>query len=499
MAFWDWTNFIGHGWGARDAGNSSRHRQTKAGTVSFAQDEDKATTVLGRENTRLECRDLYRNDSVVSGIVTRFADNVVGHGIMPQAKTSDPEWNAQAESFFREWAKIADYRQRLTLWDLQRMVVNARMLDGDMGFVLVNNGQLQPIEGERIRQPQPDQGGVIDGVEVNANGIKTGYFVHDRDPLTGMFTGTKWTRVPAENFKHVTNGFRFDQVRGVADLAPVVNNVKDLSEYITANLLKAKNEARRFYTVENEAGGPTGLPRRYTEDDSGNNQTIEKVQIGEIHYLRKGEKMQEIGNVTPGQMFDPFVEKILRMIGASLGLPYEFVLLDFSQGSFSSSRAALMQTYRTFQNWQQWMISGFLQPVWNWRIAKAIKSGELPMAPVDKRGVSEWYKVQWQTPEYEWIDPQAEAQARTLEISSGVSSLTQWARKKGYDAEDMLKEKGTDIAHAVRIAAEINEEHGTAITWKDLITLGMPGQVPNGETSAKPQEKPPQKVKPDET
>ena len=498
MAFWDWLGFIGWGQGAYSAGKPSRHREHRAGVVSFAQDEDKSATEMGRENTRLECRDLRRNNSVVSGIVTRFSDNVVGSGIMPQAKTSSDEWNNKAESFFNEWSKIADYRQRLTLWDFQRMVVTARLLDGECGFVLVDNGQLQPIEAERIRQPQPDVPGVIDGVSVSGTGIKTGYYVHSRDPLTGMFSGTSFELVPSSNFKHVTNAFRFDQVRGVPELAPVVNAIKDLDEYVAATLLKAKNEAKRFYTVENEAGAPNQLPRRIDGEDTTST-PLQKVETGEIHYLRKGEQMKEIGNVTPGQTFDPFTEKILRMIGAALGLPYEFVLLDFSQGSFSSSRAALMQTYRTFENWQQWMITQFLQPVWNWRIAKAIKAGDLPMAPPGPNGVSEWYKVQWQTPEYEWIDPQSEAQARTIEIASGVSSITQWARKKGYDAEDILAEKGADIQRAADIAATINAvTPGANITWKDLITLGIPGQVTSQQANAAKQNAP-AKVNTDET
>lgn len=473
--FWDsfksWS-----GWGAYEAGARTRHRVTKAGVVSLAQDEERAVTAYGREQIRLECRDLRRNNSVVAGVVERFADNVIGSGIMPQAKTSDPAWNAAAERYFNEWSKIADYRRRLTFWDMQRLVVQSRMTDGECGFVLVKNGQLQPVEAERIRQPNPDRAGVVDGVAVNDTGIRTGYYIHNRDWKSGMFTGTDFNFVDADNFKHCMRAFRFDQVRGIPELASVVNAIKDLGEYVEATLLKAKNEAKRWYFVETDAGAPTGLTRRF--DTNGDTSTpLEKVETGQIHYGRKGDKMHEIGNVTPGNTFDPFTERILRMIGAALGLPYEFVLLDFSEGSFSSSRAALLQTYRTFNNWQQWLIQCFLQPVWNWRIAKAVKNGELPQAPVDLMGVSEWYKVQWQTPEFGWVDPQSEAQAHTIEISSGVSSLTQWARKKGHDAEEMLAEKGRDIANAVRIAAEINKEHGTAITWRDLITLGIPGQV----------------------
>ena len=480
------------GSGAYDAGVSTRHRRAKAGYVSFPKDEDKSITSGGREATRLEIRDLRRNNSIVAGIVERFADNVVGSGITPQAKTSDPAWNETAEQWFHEWSKIADYRQRSNFWELNRMVVQARLMDGDCGFVLVKNGQLQPVEGERIRDPSPNKDGVVDGVEVNANGIRTAYYIHNRDK-NGQFTGKDFQRVASSDFKHCMASVRFDQVRGIPELAPVVNAIKDLAEYVEATLLKAKNEAKRFYVVENEAGAPTGLTRRFDTDTDA--QSLEKVETGEIHYLRKGEKMLEIGNATPGTNFDPFTEKILRMVGAALGLPYEFVLLDFSEGSFSSSRAALLQAYKVFDSWQQWLINSFLQPVWNWRIAKAIKAGELPPAPVDKRGVSEWYRVQWQTPEREWVDPQSDVQANTIEIASGVSSITQWARKKGRDAEDVLAEKGKDIANAVRIAAEINAEHGTSITWRDLITLGIPGQVTSAQANedkqqAKPKEAP---------
>jgi lambda family phage portal protein len=472
---WSWRSFLPWGWGAYRASDATRHRETKAGVVAFANDEDRAITQIGRENVRLECRDLRRNNAVAAGIGTRFADNVVGSGILPQAKTTDPDWNARAEAFFSEWAKIADYRQRTSFWGLQRLVVQARLFDGECGFVLVENGQLQPIEAERIRQPTPSIPGVFDGVALNENGIRTGYCIHNRDRDSGQFQGTSYRLVPAANFKHCANLFRFDQVRGVPDFAPVVNAVRDLDEYLEATLLKAKNEAKQFYVVVNEAGAPTGLASRY--DTSTTGATLETVETGEIHYLRPREKMERIGNITPGDQFAPFVEKNLRLIGAALGLPYEFVLLDFSQGSFSSSRAALLQTYRTFENWQQWLVECFLQPVWNWRIAKAIKAGELDSAPLDARGVSQWYRVQWQTPEFGWVDPQNEAQANILKISAGAASLTQWARKDGRDAEELLAEKGRDIAAAVRIAQELNREYGTAITWKDLIALGIPGQI----------------------
>jgi hypothetical protein len=128
-----------------------------------------------------------------------------------------------------------------------------------------------------------------------------------------------------------------------------------------------------------------------------------------------------------------------------------------------------------------------LQPVWNWRIAKAIKEGQLPPAPVDARGVSEWYKVRWQTPEFGWVDPQSENQGHILAINAGASSLTEWCGKRGRDAEDVLREKGADINNAIIIADEINKANpGAAVTWRDMITTNLPGQLTKQQATEEP-------------
>jgi capsid protein len=160
-----------------------------------------------------------------------------------------------------------------------------------------------------------------------------------------------------------------------------------------------------------------------------------------------------------------------------MSIPYQFLIMDFGDGSLGSNRVALMQTYRTFENWQAWLVDRFLQRLWNWRIAKAIKSGELPPAPVDKRGFSEWYRVTWVPPEYSWIDPQKEAAANLAEFKLGISSISSFARKRGKDGEDVMREKLEDMASAARLAREINQRDGTNFTWRDVIDIAQPGQT----------------------
>jgi capsid protein len=157
-------------------------------------------------------------------------------------------------------------------------------------------------------------------------------------------------------------------------------------------------------------------------------------------------------------------------MASALCIPYEFLVLDFKQGSFSASRAALLTTYRTFSSWQSWIIENLMQRLWNWRIAKAIKNGELPSAPVDRRGYSQCYRVQWSTPRYDWIDPQAEAIKNIYNVALGVDSISSVAAAKGEDVEDVMKQKAKDYLYAARNVVETNTQL-KAMGIEDRLTL----------------------------
>lgn len=145
-----------------------------------------------------------------------------------------------------------------------------------------------------------------------------------------------------------------------------------------------------------------------------------------------------------------------------------------------------MSTYHTIAMWQSWLQKRALNRTWNWKIGLAIRNGELPPAPVDSRGVSEWYKVQWAPPEMDWIDPLKQEQARQAAWRLSTGSITRFAREQGKDAQEVLGEKVADIATAHRLAAEANAANpGLALTWKDVIDAGVPGaQTAGKETEA---------------
>lgn len=476
-----------------DAGNATRHRPTRAGRVSHAQDEDSAVKPYGREQLRLECRDIRRNNPVGKSICDRLVSCVGGREIIPQAKTSDNEWNRKAEKFFGNYSKVCDYRRRIVLKDFIDLIINSSLTDGELGIVLMKNGQIAPVEAERIRTPTNMTVGagagyrIVDGVMVANSGQKMRYYVHNRNEA-GFFDGNSFTAYESDQFWHILRaGFRADMVRAVPDLASIVNPVKDIERYKTSLVLKAENEAKDFYIVKNQAGAvPVSQnPRKYglNADGTGtaptvNGSPVENISTGEIKYLKTGEDLERIGSNTPSSNAIPFIQGNLRIICPAIGLPYEVAMMDFSRSNYSVSRTALLQLRDTVESWQFYIVNQFLQRLWNWRIAKAIKDGDLPQAPTDEDGISEWYKVVWQTPRLPSADPMKDAQSTMLEITAGVNTNTEWAMKRGRDLEDVMTEKQNDIMLAHIHADAVRQKYpNSGVTWRDFIHTAMSGQV----------------------
>jgi lambda family phage portal protein len=476
--------------GGYDGAVDSRHRQRHAHTRSLPYDEDNLVGTYSLDAIRRECLDLRRNNAIVAGVVERFADHVVGPGgITPQAKTSDPDWNDEAEAYWSEWSKIADYRQRVNLRELQRLAVQSRLLLGDCGFVLLANGQIQPIEALRIKDPNKDKPeNCIHGVKLSASGIPLAFYVHARNK-SGAITGDDFEVVKREDFVFVSRPMRMDQVRGIPELAPIMNAVADFGTLQANTLSKSIMDSMHAWAVYSDEGAAkiSQLGARVYGDDGTAEAPAQKFETfgpNQTYYMRPGEKVESLSSDTPNPQYVQYSEMLLRIIASALSLPYEFLVLDFKQGSFSASRAALMTTYRTFAMWQGWIIDGFMQRLWNWRIAKAIKAGDLRPAPVDKRGYSEWYRVRWATPSYEWLDPKSESISQRNNYQLGIETITSICHSKGRDAEDVLREKAGDIASADRIAKEINAAQGTNLTWRDLIEVGNASMV--NATNGKP-------------
>ena len=476
-----------------DAADDSRFRNHYARSRSLPLDEDRHIGAHDRQSIRLECRDLWRNNEIVRAIVDRFPSYAVWTGIYPQPQTSDPAINREYAQWWAEiYTPTADYRQinGVDLIENQRLAISHRLVDGGLGFVLLDNGQIQPIEADRIATPREfsaDQD-VVEGVRRSSSGLVLGYYVCNRT-AGGTVDTAKSRFIPRENFVYCYQPGRVDQLVGIPDLAPCVNKLRDYDETDQYVLNKVKADAMNLFTRKTAGGLPNSMPRgSYTKaSTSGDVTRVEKGEWGQVFNLGANEEMNAFEGKTPSSQYVPYLKHQLQTIAAAVGVSYEIIMIIFTEGSFSSQRAAIIHNKHAFLAWHDWVVTRMMNRLYNWRIAKAINARELPPAPRDSRGVSEWWRKSWSIPYFDWVDPQKQVNADKERFNMGTDSLTAIINAQGRYRDEVFDEKTGDIMSAVDRAETINKaKPGAGVTWRDIIATSMPGQVTREQAAPAP-------------
>ena len=194
--------------------------------------------------------------------------------------------------------------------------------------------------------------------------------------------GMQWQRVEAygketgrRNILHIMTRERIGQRRGVPILAPVIESLKQIGRYTDAELVAAVVSG--LFTVFIEAAesnekppvGEMDRPQEFLVD-GGDKNSIE-MGPGAIIDLNPGEKDTAATPGRPNSNFEGFVTAICKQIGASLELPYEMLVKQFT-ASYSASRAALLEAWKSFSMWRDWMVEQFCQPIYEEWFSEAV-------------------------------------------------------------------------------------------------------------------------------
>lgn len=111
---------------------------------------------------------------------------------------------------------------------------------------------------------------------------------------------------------------------------------------------------------------------------------------------------------------------MLRGIAVGTGLSYEVVARDYSGTSYSSSRTSMLEDRRRFRCWQQYLLNHMCQPIWDRFCEAAALEGreEFPTMAELLENRRKYAAVEWQTQEWEWVDPQSEQAASQASIDA---------------------------------------------------------------------------------
>lgn len=440
--------------GGYDVVQSGRTRKprknvTASGHADNAQD-DRTLWEL-----RERCRDADRNSTLMHGIVERGAENIAGPEFLFRPSSGDKAFDEDAAAALAETTGKTEYRGLFNFQDEIYLTTRALFTDGDILFNFLSDSTNQAIEAHNLVTPLNGKGWkdrqVIGGVELDEKGRHAAYYIQDPNDVNNngwISDYNKIHRIDARNANLIANRNRFSQTRGVPVVAPSLIRFESLENYLDNEMIAAEIDACKVFWIKRPKS-TSPLPGMKLQNDTNGGTDSEttydkllRAEPGMVFDLGEDEEMGDAGGGRPGQSFEPYIVTVMRMIGCCVGYPLELILLDFSRTNYSSARASLLQAYRAFKCWQNFLRDWMIQPQYNWWMAKWL-AGDLKFR--NAKGFNP-YKLEFTPPRWAWVDPYKEVMAYIERIKAGAGTLTEWIADEGKIMEDVFEIRAREIA-----------------------------------------------------
>jgi lambda family phage portal protein len=393
-------------------------------------------------------RDLVRNNPYAESALATIVDHTVGWGIvakpMPKHAAALAQWQAWAETTACDADGRHDFAglQQLTMRTVAESgeaLVRRRLRRPDDGLPIPL--QIQVLEPDFLdtakEGPIATGGRILHGVELDPIGRRIAYWLFPEHPGSVGGTLGASVRVPAENVLHVFRGLRPGQLRGASWFAPVLLRFKDFDELEDATLMKQKIAACLSVITSDTDGTAPALG-----STDPLHPEIDSLEPGMILNVPPGRTIEV---VQPPAMNDypKFSMEMLRSIATGLGVTYEDLTGDYTDLPFSAARMSRLRHWARVDEWRwQLIIPQFCDPVWAWAMeAAAIMGLRNPPSAV------------WTPPPMPMLEPDKEGLAYQRNIRTGITTLSESIRERGYEPDDVFAEMASD--------------------WKKLDALGL--------------------------
>lgn len=406
---------------------------------------------FGADATRAWARCLVRDNAYAWGVVDTIVSSVIGCGITAQSQVETPEGtdiedvNEKRDRVWQEWCEVCDVNGRLTFAEIQQLAQREMVEAGEVLIHLVNTPKqqdrgiyrpvpfaLELIEADRLATEKDTHrirpGGdnkIVRGVELDELGKPLAYWIYPEHPNGPGAIRVTPVRIDAKDILHLFRVDRIGQSRGVSWFAPVMSWLRDLGIYVD-NEIQASAVASCFgVAVKTDGRAGSGLmPSTDSESTDTNGNTFEYLEPAMVVHLQPGESVESINPGRPNSASEPWINLMLRGISVGTGLSYEVVSRNYSGTSYSSSRTSMLEDRRRFRRWQRYAVGHLCQPVWDRFCDQAATAGvdgfpSMAELLADRRAET---AVEWQTPEWEWVDPQSEQAASDAALTSFQST-----------------------------------------------------------------------------
>lgn len=414
-------------------------RRKSAPTQIKREDE----TLRGGKRRRLQAtaNEVAKNFAVLNWAIRRHLDYVARFDF--HCRTKDKDFNHLVEGLMQIQSRPVnmDRGGRCAREKFFRLLEARRVLDGDVGALMLSDGSVQGIESDLIRQPEPvekyasDAHEWVDGVEVDYAGFPRRYALHRREKGQGY----KFAKnVAAENL--ILYGFfeRFasDQVRGVSPITSALNHFQDVKENIDYALIKAKIAQlwalalKRGEDAEplNETFPPAGVQSEANAVDSPKDQRPREIDLSNgptVFDLFPDESVEVVESKNPSMELQAFSRLVLMIGLKAIDIPYSF--FDESHTNYSGSRGSWLQYERAALDKRDDQLEARRR--WTvFQLRRWILEGWLTLPPGMTVGDIDFEWVPLGMP---WWKPSEEIIGDLKAAASGLGSLQRISKERG--------------------------------------------------------------------
>jgi lambda family phage portal protein len=392
---------------------------------------------------RNRARDLERRNVLACAVLDRAVENVIGTGIDVRPTSSSPEFNDEIEKLWAEWTKgkRADVRRMYSFGQLQQLAYRAYLRDGDVAFLLIDQGtgygpEIQLIEAHSIATPY-DVGNrrIEDGVELDNNGRPIAFHVRTYDNAV-----EKFQRVLAQNVVFIARSTRYGMVRGESVFNGAFTLFDQIVGYLDSVVVAARVGATQCILIPRPKGSlAKPFDKKSTTTDGAGNVVEQILMEPGTATFYDGEAPHAFNPSQPQATFTDALRTFCRFVGLKVGLTIERVLLDFTKANYSVSRSTSLQEMKTSDLEQANFDAAFFARIYPWFTSKQVKLGRVKAAEPD----DSW--------NYEWIpngrplqDPSKELPGLIAAVELGIESRRNIAASTGYKFKQLVKDNAED-------------------------------------------------------
>lgn len=393
-----------------------------------------------------------RDDWAAASIIQGYRRHIVGTGITVRSRARDEQgepikaFNERADALWRHWCRtkaLCDFEQRKTFAEMQGMVVSEFITVGEGIVVRISDSRrnrnglsplmLHVIEPEMLAweivySPTRPGNEVRGGIEIDQEtGRAVGLWVYRTHHRLEHVRRPAPEFIPYEQVCHIFRQDRPHQTHGMTRLAAVLKKLWHLQMYDQYQIVRARFEAAIGMTIEQDPGAPAygeGFPSVDLPTARADGSFDITIQPGMVNKLPPGYKGKFEVPTTPGGTYAPFMTQQIKEVAAGSGTDHPTLLRDFTQGSFSAQRQAMLERDKETDPLQNLLIDDFIRPVRDEFITMEILAGRLeaPGFFDDPIVALRYLDAGYHRPPKPWIDPVKQASAAEIAIENRLTT-----------------------------------------------------------------------------